>query len=107
MIAQGILVEQDGCFAVEVTKLWSNNAVLASSILVLFLLIVLLMFIIPCQLVRKEIKDGNKLKIKEKVYLDNSTKIYVLDYEGRKLFIASNSSSISISVDNIDQGKKK
>lgn len=77
-------------------------------ILVLFLLIVLLIFIPYLSKTKygKKIKDGNKLKIKEKVYLDNSTKIYVLDYEGRKLFIASNSSSISISVDNIDQGKR-
>ena len=54
----------------------------------------------------KRIKDGNKIIVKEKVYLDNTTKLYVVDYEGRKLFVASNSSSISITVDNTYQDNK-
>ena len=77
-------------------------------ILVLFLLVIILVFVpyISRTKIGKRIKDVNKIKIKEKVYLDNKTKLYVVDYEGRELFIASNSSSISITVDNAHQENK-
>lgn len=77
-------------------------------ILVLFLLVIILAFIpyISRTKMGRRIKDGNKIKVKEKVYLDNTTKLYVVDYEGRNLFVASNSSSISITVDTAHQDNK-
>ncbi|ERB62408.1 hypothetical protein N779_26515 [Vibrio coralliilyticus OCN008] len=77
-------------------------------IFVIFLLVIILAFVpyISRTKMGKRIKDGNKIIVKEKVYLDNTTKLYVVDYEGRKLFVASNSSSISITVDNTYQDNK-
>ncbi|AXN30741.1 flagellar biosynthetic protein FliO [Vibrio coralliilyticus] len=77
-------------------------------ILVLFLLVIILALVpyISRTKMGRRIKDGNKIKVNEKVYLDNTTKLYVVDYEGRKLFVASNSSSISITVDNAHQDNK-
>ncbi|MEZ9245307.1 hypothetical protein AB4179_13755 [Vibrio lentus] len=75
-------------------------------ILVLFLLAVILVLIpyIPKTKIGKRINNTKKIKVKEKVYLDNTTKLYVVDYEGVTLFVASNSSSISISVDKKHRG---
>lgn len=77
-------------------------------IFVIFLLVIILAFVpyISRTKMGRRIKDGNKIIVKEKVYLDNTTKLYVVDYEGRKLFVALNSSSISITVDNAHQDNK-
>ena len=75
-------------------------------ILVLFLLAFILIsvrYLSKTKLFRK-INDEKNIKVKEKEYLDNSTKVYVLEYEGSTLFVASNSNSISISSEKLSRG---
>ncbi|GAB6260276.1 hypothetical protein PSSHI_05180 [Photobacterium sp. R1] len=42
-------------------------------------------------------KLNSKVRVLEKAFLDNKTKIFVIEYEGSKHFIVSNSTSVSVS----------
>ncbi|QUJ68526.1 hypothetical protein KDD30_05270 [Photobacterium sp. GJ3] len=45
----------------------------------------------------QEGKANSKIRVLEKAFLDNKTKLFVIEYEGSKHFIVSNSASVSVS----------
>lgn len=68
----------------------------------IFLIIFLIVSLVLVSWYKKRLdrstgKQNSKLKVLEKAYLDNKTKVFVVEYENQKHFVVSNSSSISIS----------